>query len=213
MTGMAQANIRDQLRQMYRIYKLISDNAHGNIKGLTGSLTSSCLLDVLNALHVTGQGRRIFDCGAADGKVLAAALILGSEGAHGFELPENAANRFIFQSVLNRIVPVRFESTCTSTYPSAVHRYFKCELMFCIFRIYIILKPFWCRSGLSLMVLQVFILFGLAWSTLIKSKFFVFVQPVIRLMEWRFSETENGNHLKKVFYLIWFSFGSVSDIS
>ena len=97
MTGMAQANIRNQLRQMYRIYKLISDNAHGNIKGLTGSLTSSCLLDVLNALHVTGQGRRIFDCGAADGKVLAAALILGSEGAHGFELPENAANRFIFQ--------------------------------------------------------------------------------------------------------------------
>ena len=106
MTGMAQANIRDQLRQMYRIYKLISDNAHGNIKGLTGSLTSSCLLDVLNALHVTGQGRRIFDCGAADGRVLAAALILGSEGAHGFELPENAANRFIFQSVLNRIIPL-----------------------------------------------------------------------------------------------------------
>ena len=106
MTGMAQANIRNQLRQMYRIYKLISDNAHGNIKGLTGSLTSSCLLDVLNALHVTGQGRRIFDCGAADGKVLAAALILGSEGAHGFELPENAANRFIFQSVLNRIIPL-----------------------------------------------------------------------------------------------------------
>ena len=63
------------------------------------------------------------------------------------------------------------------------------------------------------MVLQVFILFGLAWSTLIKSKFFVFVQPVIRLMEWRFSETENGNHLKKVLYLIWLSFGSVSDIS
>jgi hypothetical protein len=41
--------------------------------------------------------------GAADGKVLAAALILGSEGAHDYELPEIFSNRYIFQSVMNRI--------------------------------------------------------------------------------------------------------------
>ena len=97
---------REQFRQLYRIYSLISDNAHGNVTGLTGSLNFSCLLRVLNALNISGQGRRLIDGGAADGKVLAAALILGSDGAHGFELPENSANRFIFQSVLTRIVPL-----------------------------------------------------------------------------------------------------------
>ena len=69
LTGMAQAHTWEQLQQLYRIYKLVSDNAHGNIKGFTGSLTYSCLMQVLNALNITGQGRRIFDCGAADGKV------------------------------------------------------------------------------------------------------------------------------------------------
>jgi hypothetical protein len=96
-------NTKEQLRQLYRIYSLVSDNAHGNTKGLTGSLNYSSLLLVLRALNITGQGRRLFDCGAADGKVLAAALILGSEGAHGYELPENSSNRYIFQSVMNRI--------------------------------------------------------------------------------------------------------------
>ncbi|MCE2823765.1 MAG: hypothetical protein LW693_15270, partial [Saprospiraceae bacterium] len=79
-------NTKEQLRQLYRIYSLVSDNAHGNTKGVTGSLNYSSLLLVLKALNITGQGRRLFDCGAADGKVLAAALILGSEGAHGYEL-------------------------------------------------------------------------------------------------------------------------------
>jgi hypothetical protein len=37
-------NTKEQLRQLYRIYSLVSDNAHGNTKGVTGSLNYSSLL-------------------------------------------------------------------------------------------------------------------------------------------------------------------------
>ena len=104
-TGMTHAHTLGQLRQLYRIYRLVSDNAHGNVTGLSGSLNVTSLFSVLTALNITGQGRRLLDCGAADGKVLAVALIMGSEGPHGYELPENSANGFIFQCVLNRITP------------------------------------------------------------------------------------------------------------
>ena len=43
------------------------------------------------------------DCGAGDGKIMAAA-IMGASAVHGFELPQNNANKFIFDAAMQRIV-------------------------------------------------------------------------------------------------------------
>jgi hypothetical protein len=195
---MAQAHTLGQLRQLYRIYKLVSDNAHGNITGFTGSLNVTSVFRVLNALNISGQGRRLFDCGAADGKVLAVALIMGSDGTHGFELPENSANWFIFQSVLNRITPLfglnlqaiqhtRLEfSDIANVRTICLHS--------CI-QGFIFID---CRSRCSLLDLRVSFPSGLEWSTISKLKFCDFVQLVPLLMESLFFATENGRARKKV---------------
>lgn len=61
--------------------------------GLYGALTSRSLSTIFGSLNV--KGRRVIDVGAADGKVLLAALAHGANSAHGVEVAGDAlVNKF-----------------------------------------------------------------------------------------------------------------------
>lgn len=93
-------------RSIYRTYRKISDNAHGNVKGVSGSLTPDSLYKVMTVANVYGSN--FMDIGAGDGKPIAAAMVSGAKTAHGFELPENRANAFIFKAAMSRIAKSMF---------------------------------------------------------------------------------------------------------
>ena len=89
---------------VYRIFKSSSDGIHGNTRGFHGSLTAHSIQKVFNAVDV--YGRSFMDIGFGTGIVLAAALASGASKAHGFELPENRANQYIFQAAMRKICEV-----------------------------------------------------------------------------------------------------------
>jgi ribosomal protein L11 methylase PrmA len=86
------------------LFKKTSDGAHGNTSGFHGSLTSNSTWKIFEALHVCG--RSFADLGAGNGILLSAALANGARKAHGFELPENKANRYIFEAATARMTKV-----------------------------------------------------------------------------------------------------------
>jgi predicted RNA methylase len=88
-------------KSVVRMFKSVSDGAHGNTRGFHGSLTAHSLQKVLNAVDV--YGKNFMDLGFGTGVVLAAALTSGASKAHGFELPENQANQHIFHAAMRRI--------------------------------------------------------------------------------------------------------------
>ena len=49
-------------------------------------------------------GKKVVDLGAGDGRVLAAALVLGAKSAVGYELPGNIAQKFVFDAVIYRMI-------------------------------------------------------------------------------------------------------------
>ena len=83
-----------RIQKVFSFFKKISDGAHGNTSGFHGSLTPQSTWKILNALDVFG--RSVEDIGAGNGIFLSAALSNGASKAHGFELPGNEANRYIF---------------------------------------------------------------------------------------------------------------------
>ena len=93
-------------RSIYRRFRKNSDNSHGNVKGVSGSLTPDSLYKVLTVADVNETN--VVDIGAGDGKPLAAAMAYGASSAHGFELPENQANAFIFKAAMSMIVNSMF---------------------------------------------------------------------------------------------------------
>ena len=86
---------------VYRIFKSSSDGIHGNTRGFHGSLTAHSIQKVFNAVDV--YGRSFMDIGFGTGIVLAAALAVGASSFHGFELPENKANKFFFDATMSMI--------------------------------------------------------------------------------------------------------------
>jgi len=88
-------------KSVYRWFTSVSGGAHGNTRGFHGSLTAHSLQKVLNEVDV--YERNFVDIGFGTGVVLAAALISGASKAHGFELPENQANKYIFEAAMRKI--------------------------------------------------------------------------------------------------------------
>ena len=88
-------------KRVHRIFKRVSDGAHGNTRGFHGSLTAYSLQKIFN--EVDPYRTNFLDIGFGTGVVLAAALTSGAAKAHGFELPENQANQYIFQAAMRRI--------------------------------------------------------------------------------------------------------------
>ncbi len=93
----------EKTKSVVRIFKSVSDGAHANTRGFHGSLpvTAYSLQKIFN--EVDPYGRNFLDIGFSTGVVLAAALTSGAAKAHGFELPENQANQYIFEAAMRRI--------------------------------------------------------------------------------------------------------------
>ena len=70
----------ERTKCVFRVFKKVSDGAHGNTQGISGSLTPCSLFKVLSAVDV--YGRNILDIGAGTSVVLAAALTSGASKAH-----------------------------------------------------------------------------------------------------------------------------------
>ena len=89
-------------KRVHRMFKSVSDGAHGNTRGFHGSLTAYSLQKVFNTVDVSGK--KIMDLGFGTGVVLAAALTSGASIACGYELPENQANQMIFHAAIREIL-------------------------------------------------------------------------------------------------------------
>ena len=99
-----------EIRIIYRRYKKISDGCDGKLYiGFGGSLSPQSLDQLFQAMNV--YGCRFVDMGAGDGRVLVAVLAAGgASSAVGYELPENAAQKFVFNGVLSTL-PQRLEGS------------------------------------------------------------------------------------------------------
>ena len=86
------------------MFNKISDGAHGNTSGFHGSLTPHSMWKVFKAMDVFG--RSFADIGAGNGILLSAAVSNGAGNAHGYELPENKANRYIFKAAMARMTKI-----------------------------------------------------------------------------------------------------------
>ena len=90
-----------RIRTIYRKFRSVADNAHGNTIGVSGSLTPDSLHKVLQIAKVFGS--HFLDIGAGDGRPMAAAMASGASSVHGYELPQNQANAFIFNAAMRQI--------------------------------------------------------------------------------------------------------------
>jgi hypothetical protein len=90
-----------RVQQVYSIVRTVCDNAHGNTAGFYGTVTPHSLYKIFSELDVYGS--KFVDCGAGKGIPMGAAMALGASRVFGFELPENKANKMIFDAALNRM--------------------------------------------------------------------------------------------------------------
>ena len=91
----------EKTKGVVRMFKSVSDGAHGNTRGFHGSLTGYSLQKIFNAVDI--YGKVFMDIGFGTGVVLAAALTSGASNTHGVELQENQANQLIFQAAMRKI--------------------------------------------------------------------------------------------------------------
>ena len=91
----------EHTKSVFRMFKKVSDGAHGNTRGIHGSLTPCSLHKVLSSADV--YGRNFLDLGSGTGVVLATALTCGASKVHGIELPENQANQHIYHAAMRKI--------------------------------------------------------------------------------------------------------------
>lgn len=90
----------EKTKSVVRMFKTVAGGAHGNTRGFHGTLTAGSLQKIFNA--VDPFGKFFLDIGFGTGVVLAAALAAGASKAHGYELPGNQANAYIFQAAMKR---------------------------------------------------------------------------------------------------------------
>ena len=87
---------------LYKAYRQISGGAETGNEGTSGSFNPNSLVKVLAALDV--KDGSLVDFGAAEGRVLFAALICGANDTQGYELPANRDIHYeIFKHVYDRL--------------------------------------------------------------------------------------------------------------
>lgn len=101
-----------ECRAVYRVYAKWggADGAVG--EGLTGTLTSGHMCAVLRALGV-GPRTTLVDIGAADGRVLVCAAMLGARRVVGYELPAPGEIHELVMSGVRAILSARFPGRLT----------------------------------------------------------------------------------------------------
>ena len=95
---------RETIRRVYAHFRKASGGCDGSTGfGFYGCLNVTSLFLIFQAIGV--RGRNLVDLGAGDGKVLASAMRCKAKSVVGYELPSNAAHRYVFDAVLLRIFP------------------------------------------------------------------------------------------------------------
>lgn len=93
-------------KHVYRAYRKAADGADGALGagyGMSGSLSAPSMCAVLRALRV-GPGTTFVDIGAAEGRALVCAEMLGAGEVVGYELPGPAEiHKHIFEAVRHRL--------------------------------------------------------------------------------------------------------------
>ncbi len=85
---------------MYREFKKAGGGgADGHVVGLNGSINPRCVEIVLTWMEVNGKA--VLDFGCASGKFLVCASVAGAHRAIGVELPDNKAQKYIFDAATN----------------------------------------------------------------------------------------------------------------
>ena len=69
--------------------------------GISGSVRGGSLAKIFNSLRVSNHFVVVFGCG--NGDTLLSAQAMGARGAIGYELPDNASNRIIFEAVAKEL--------------------------------------------------------------------------------------------------------------
>jgi hypothetical protein len=91
-------------------YRKTSDGCDGKAVGFGGSLRPKSLGDILKLMKIVGE--RVVGLGAGDGRVLAAARVLGAQSAVGCELPGKIAQKFVFDAVIFRMISSSAAKSC-----------------------------------------------------------------------------------------------------
>jgi hypothetical protein len=86
----------EKTKGVVRMFKSVSDGAHGNTRGFHGSLTGYSLQKIFNAVDL--HGNVFMDIGFGTGVVLVAALTSGASKTHGVEPPEKPSQSTYFSS-------------------------------------------------------------------------------------------------------------------
>lgn len=84
----------EKVNTVYKKIKKCGDGADGGGVGVNGSVTAASLFKILASIHA--RDHTFVDLGAGDGRVILAALAIGSDTAIGFELPQNNSYRVLF---------------------------------------------------------------------------------------------------------------------
>ena len=108
--GTASGESGDECKAVYRVYAKWggADGAIG--EGLTGTLTSGHMCAVLGALGV-GPRTTFVDIGAADGRALVCAAMLGARRVVGYELPEPGKTHELVMNGARAILSTRGKLT------------------------------------------------------------------------------------------------------
>jgi predicted RNA methylase len=87
---------------VYREFKKAGGGgADGHVVGLNGSINPRCVEIVLTWMEVNGKA--VLDFGCASGEFLVCASLAGAHRAIGVELPDNKAQKYIFDAACKRI--------------------------------------------------------------------------------------------------------------
>ena len=98
------------IRQVYSYFRKATDGCDGKIDGFGGSLSPKSLADIFKLMKIVG--RKVVDLGAGEGRVLAAAHVLGALSAVGYELPGNRAQKFALDAVILRMISTSALQSC-----------------------------------------------------------------------------------------------------
>ncbi len=101
LTGAQIAWEEHEIQRIYRLYRKLSNGCDGKHVGLGGSLSSKSMALIVRAMNIFGSN--FVDFGAADGRAMLSAWAAGAGSVVGFELPDNMAQKLVFDAVLARL--------------------------------------------------------------------------------------------------------------
>ena len=93
---------REQIQSVHEVHSILKritcGNVHSGMVGVGGTMRPTSLIRIFRALmHPVGEGGNLFDVGCGFGPVILSAMKTGFQSAYGCELPDNIAQRGVFE--------------------------------------------------------------------------------------------------------------------